>query len=50
MRKKLFILTLDVAALGLSSLGLAADCPLEGTPQCPQDTAVLSAISEERGL
>ncbi|MEK7789012.1 MAG: hypothetical protein AAB283_03775 [Planctomycetota bacterium] len=35
MRKLLFILTL-IAALGLSSLGLAADCPLEGTPQCPQ--------------
>lgn len=34
MKRLLFILTL-IAALGLSSLGLAGDCPLQGTPECP---------------
>ncbi len=35
MKKSLVILTL-IVALGMSSLGLAGDCPLEGTPQCPK--------------
>ncbi|MDA8339717.1 MAG: hypothetical protein M0Z70_10520 [Nitrospiraceae bacterium] len=34
MKKLLFIFAL-IAAIATSSLGLAADCPLEGTPQCP---------------